>query len=53
MSRQKFPTEVRAIAAAEWIESRGYEAELTETPNVILTNAPYGLVLQAKAAFDR
>jgi hypothetical protein len=53
MSRQKFPTEVRAIAAAEWIESRGYDAQQTETPTVLLTNAPYSLVMQAKAAFDR
>lgn len=54
MSRQKFPTEVRAIAASEFIESNGYTADvIAETPNVILTNAPYSLVMRAKAAFDR
>lgn len=53
MSRQKFPTEVRAIAAAEWIEANGYTAEQVTPPNVLLTNAPYALIMKAKAAFDR
>jgi hypothetical protein len=53
MSRQKFPTEVRAIAASEWIESRGYNAQPIENGTVVLTDAPSFLINQARAAFDR
>lgn len=54
MSRQRFVTETRAIAAAEWIESRGYNAApIAQEPNVLLTDAPSFLIMQARAAFDR